>query len=682
MIFSYELSNTGSSHIEEGKPNQDAKKTVSLQNGIVIAAIADGVGTCNFADVASKIAVRVSTEYCENKLKNHSDSFLLEKIIEDAFTQAELEIEKQSLKDNQPLPEYDTTLDLVIYDGKRVTYGHCGDGGIIGLTEKGEYLKITSPQKREGRYVIPLRYGSRNKNNTWIFGHEENIASVLLATDGIYNELCPPLLKGQKVEVYIPLIRDFMDNNELKISKETVDSIRKKREKEINSEKWSSVTDDKTLVVLVNEAVMPEMKEASYYEKPNWAKLQEEVDKKLYPHLFEKKDDIRNKEVEAQADYLLSEQTKKDSTDSPLIGFGKKKYEFIPKPFCTGGDSQLHNINGQSNMVAKIYHNGRLTKELEEKIKYMVDNPLDQKALNQVAWPQDIFYSKDGQFLGYVMLKLPMGEYLDIIYEYGDSAKYKNMTWKDKIRIACNICLILEFIHKNGHCCGDLNPRNIRVDPKTKQVVFVDSDSFQIQDGDKIYRCTTGISKYLPVEILNKINNGYSFESITHPPIFTQDTDNFVLAIHIFRLLMNGCHPFACAIDQKKTLETTPQPVDNILKGIFSFMKSMPGVKIPMYAPSINILPSKIKALFKRAFIDGHNSPNARPKPQEWHTAMSELIQKLGQCKKVSHHLYWKGFWGFKSCPWCEVDRIFTMQTAPAIKTTTAAEKLKLETKE
>jgi serine/threonine protein phosphatase PrpC len=282
----------GSSHEKQGTKCQDANKVRELANGIVIAAVADGVGNCKYSDVASRIAVDVSTAFCEINLNIDSNNRDFADLIEEAFVQAELAIEKQSMQDSQPLPEYDTTLDLVIYDGKRATYGHCGDGGIIGLTNKGDYIKITTPQKKEGIFVIPLRDGSKNKNNTWIFGCvEDDLASVLLATDGVYDIFFPYLLKEQSIEVYVPLIKYFMDNTEIHVSKDKIEDIYEKRKAFLNSDTCKSITDDKTILVLINEDIMPERKEDAYYEEPNWEALQLEWNKKAYPHLYGKNED-------------------------------------------------------------------------------------------------------------------------------------------------------------------------------------------------------------------------------------------------------------------------------------------------------------------------------------------------------------------------------------------------------
>jgi len=284
MIYSYGFSLVGSSHLKKGIGCQDSNKTVTLNNGIAIAAIADGVGSCKYSDVASSIAVDVSVRVCFDEIKANGGGDLL-KVIEKAFTQAEREIDERSLSENHPITEYDTTLSLVIYDGKHITYGHCGDGGIIGLTNDGDYVKTTSPQKSEGIYVIPLRAGK----DTWIIGKaEEEFAGVLLATDGVYDAFFPYLLKGRPVEIYVPLIRYFMDNNVLKVSEKTINAVGKEREDYLNSEACVSITDDKTILVLINGDIRPKKKNDSYYAEPDWETLQLEWNKKAYPHLYEK----------------------------------------------------------------------------------------------------------------------------------------------------------------------------------------------------------------------------------------------------------------------------------------------------------------------------------------------------------------------------------------------------------
>jgi len=287
MIFTYGFSAAGSSHISKGTGCQDANKIEMAENGWIVAAVADGVGSCKYSDVASDIAVNTSVRICLDEIKNGGDNCDLLKVIEKAFAQAEREIDERSLSENHLITDYDTTLSLAIYDGKHITYGHSGDGGIVGLTNDGDYVKITTPQKKEGIYVIPLRSGK----DTWIIDRANGeFASVLLATDGVYDIFFPYLLKGQNVEVYVPLIRYFMDNNIFKMSKETADAVGKERKDYINSDNCSSITDDKTIVVLVNGDVQPTVKDDGFYAEPDWESLQLEWNKKAYPHLYNKAD--------------------------------------------------------------------------------------------------------------------------------------------------------------------------------------------------------------------------------------------------------------------------------------------------------------------------------------------------------------------------------------------------------
>ena len=69
MILNYEYSVVGSSHVNKGIVNQDSKKIENCENGWVIAAIADGVGSCIYSNVASSIAVDVSVSVCLEEIK-------------------------------------------------------------------------------------------------------------------------------------------------------------------------------------------------------------------------------------------------------------------------------------------------------------------------------------------------------------------------------------------------------------------------------------------------------------------------------------------------------------------------------------------------------------------------------------------------------------------------------------
>ena len=350
-------------------------------------------------------------------------------------------------------------------------------------------------------------------------------------------------------------------------------------------------------------------------------------------------------------------------------GKGGIEYNLNSSPFAQGGEGMIFDILGKPNLVAKLYKNGLNNIEKEKKLIAMVDNPPDKNVMDQISWPVDVLYDYNKTFVGFIMHKLKINEELNVIYEYGDSAKYPDTPWSSKIVIAKNLCVVLNAVHEAGHVVGDLNPKNISVDPSTGHVIFVDTDSYHIEDSGVVYRCNVGMPEYLPVEIQNKMKGGLSSCPL---PTFSEHTDNFALAVHIFQLLMNSCHPFSCRVLPSQASVAFPQPTDNILNGVFPFMQPKAGTAIPIFAPGIDVLPKEIQEMFKRAFIEGHTNPSRRPNPVEWHTALTKLEKELVKCKKIGHHVYYKKL---NNCPWCEVDAKFgkgvsTSSSMPIVQST------------
>lgn len=344
-------------------------------------------------------------------------------------------------------------------------------------------------------------------------------------------------------------------------------------------------------------------------------------------------------------------------------GKGGIKYNLESSPFTQGGEGKIYNIIGEPNKVAKLYKNGLNDSQKERKLLVMVNNPPNQEVMSQIAWPLDVLYDSSNTFVGFIMPKLDINEDLNVIYEYGASSKYPNVPWRNKITIARNLCAVLDAVHEVGHVVGDFNPKNISVDPETGHIIFVDTDSYHIEDNGAIYRCNVGMPEYLPVEIQKKMKGGLASAPL---PTFSKATDNFALAVHIFQLLMNGTHPFACRVLPSQASVVFPQPSDNIINGIFPFLQPKSGISIPVYAPPISILPQELQDMFRRAFIDGHSNPNQRPNPEEWYNALTKLERSLTQCGKVKHHEFYNGI---SLCPWCEADNKFNQGVVTAKKT-------------
>jgi len=257
------------------------------------------VGSAKHSDEAAKVAVDSCLQYISDAVKGKRASYSenisenvrwddLPTLMAEAYEVALKNIWDTIVRNGRHEHDYDTTLSIVVYDGKRIAYGHCGDGGVVGLLNDGMYVAVTKPQKGEdGITVIPLRAGK----DKWQFGFAEgDFASVLVATDGVYDSFFPYLLKGQECEMYVPLLKFFMDNNDLGISLQSgVDGLKyveQKRREFLEGDSFSAVQDDLTVVVAVNALGVPQVRAPEYYTEPNWAVLQEEWNRKAYPHLY------------------------------------------------------------------------------------------------------------------------------------------------------------------------------------------------------------------------------------------------------------------------------------------------------------------------------------------------------------------------------------------------------------
>lgn len=316
MIISYGMSIVGTSHVSKNTPCQDSHRYETLDNGWLVAAVADGVGSAKHSEVASKMACDVFVETCKALITKDTVITDTKAILAEAYKTADAKIKDYVYGIEDLITDYDTTLSTVIYDGRRLAYGHSGDGGIVALTYEGDYIKVTEPQKADdGVCVIPLRAGATH----WEFGEcDADVASVLLATDGVYDNFMPYLLRGQPVEFYIPLIRWFMDNSGIGITSENREQVEESRKNFLCGDACKVITDDKTILVAFNADVIPALKDDSYYAEPDWAKLQEEWNKKAYPHLY--KDN--SKKVE-------SVEPSVPSTDAPATSDASEEADVI-----------------------------------------------------------------------------------------------------------------------------------------------------------------------------------------------------------------------------------------------------------------------------------------------------------------------------------------------------------------
>ena len=326
-------------------------------------------------------------------------------------------------------------------------------------------------------------------------------------------------------------------------------------------------------------------------------------------------------------------------------------------PLASGGEGKVYEIVGYPKKVAKIYHDLSNAKSKEGKITEMVkisEGSTFQKThlAQDVAWPLSPLFDARHNFIGFGMNRITANDELDDLYVYPpkDNA---HVTVENKVACAISLCDIVERLHSQGKYFGDGNPVNLKIDSNF-DVCFLDADSFHFNSNGTTYKCEVCAPGYVAPELIRKCK-GTTYADYPGET-FNEASDNFSLAIHIFRLLFNGAHPYICQRQLKRAGSApAPKSMDKRVEcGETPFFKPIPNYTTPSYAPSIDSVPPYIRTLFERAFVDGHTNPHKRPSAAEWKQALTKLKGDIKHCSNNNNHYYWTGN---KSCPYCEADK-------------------------
>lgn len=304
-----------------------------------------------------------------------------------------------------------------------------------------------------------------------------------------------------------------------------------------------------------------------------------------------------------------------------------------------GGEGTVYICPGRPGLVVKIYDPKKLTVELQKKIECMIATPphdvMKQTNGVSIAWPVEKVFDEFGKFIGYIMPRIEKGVAIFMLYNPKNRQQYfKGITWHFLSSLALNLAISVEAVHHRGHVIGDMNEKNILVNPRGI-VTLIDTDSFQVTDSQgHIYPGSVGVKDYAAPELLNYKDR-------------TELQDRYALAIIIFRLLMEGVHPFTGIVTNPRIQPESRIDLFCMKHGIFPHV-SNPHVLPPKNSPPFEMLYPSLQRLFIRSFVEGYQNPSARPTAREWRKGLHHAIQALRTCEKghfYSSHL--------PSCIWC-----------------------------
>jgi len=291
----------------------------------------------------------------------------------------------------------------------------------------------------------------------------------------------------------------------------------------------------------------------------------------------------------------------------------------IARELARGGEGRICTIKEDPTLVLKLLDHP--TAQHHAKITAMIANrPRD----TMTAWPARTVRGDHRQHVGHLMPWIKDGVTISQVYNpQSRQAIAPGFTYHYLVCAAINIATTTAGLHRAGYVIGYIGDANFLV-RRNGTVALIDADSIQVPrpDHNGYFRCAVGTDEYTPPELCG-INFAGVDRSVYH--------DNFGLAVLLFRVLMEGTHPYA----SKYTGPGDPPNLnEKIQRGLWPYAGHQQ-FQPPTGAPNFNILPRAMQVLCRRAFVDGHRQPTARPSAAEWQCALTQLHHNLKQCNNT-----------------------------------------------
>lgn len=275
QLAAFGLSLQGASHRlhDPPVPCQDSHGIRWLpEEGILVAAIADGVGSCKLSHWGAYTAVNTALDCAEDALRKLANRNVLRLSAEDthfrsdmkeimlaAFRKARNAVETlaDSAQPPQLVFQLQSTLTLAIYDGCCLYYGHVGDDGLVAQLPDGTVEMATSRLKgEEASSVFPLQSGEEY----WQFGLVPKVVGFVMATDGVLDAFVQSHPDYFGINYFNGICYAFMEDAMTILAERNPGAAGKALQKYMmllqSDEYTARVTDDLTLVAVVSREGM------------------------------------------------------------------------------------------------------------------------------------------------------------------------------------------------------------------------------------------------------------------------------------------------------------------------------------------------------------------------------------------------------------------------------------------
>lgn len=231
---------------------------------------------------------------------------------------------------------------------------------------------------------------------------------------------------------------------------------------------------------------------------------------------------------------LMSETRLKVTTlpSQGAVVFGHKSGQryVLGERIARGGEGEIFAVQGQSNRVAKVYLEDKLTRGRIDKLMLMTTH--DLSSIKGMCWPVEVLMNEHYEPVGFVQPKA-YGKtvFSALMSKPRLERNFPQWQRRDLVKVCKSFLQVVKALHERNVLMGDINPNNVLIDERG-ELYFVDTDSYQVAG----YPCTVGTVKYTAPEI-----QGRSYDSFLR----TQAHEMFAVATFIFMVLLPGKTPYA-----------------------------------------------------------------------------------------------------------------------------------------
>jgi DNA-binding helix-hairpin-helix protein with protein kinase domain len=315
-----------------------------------------------------------------------------------------------------------------------------------------------------------------------------------------------------------------------------------------------------------------------------------------------------------------------------------------------GGEGVVYEVRGAPLLVKLLLRPAgpeQAQRRLEALVRHGRRPPVVARLLSgqprRAAWPLHtvrVIPARDHAVSGFLMWDLrqwyrPLDSLLSPAQRRVD---FPAATWATGAAAAGQLARLVAELHEAGYVIGDLKPANLWIDAAAN-VGVSDVDSFQFSDGGQVFAGRARSEGYTAPECIDNTQSNPEARS-----------DDFVLAVLIYQLLMGGMHPFhGIPGDGSRYISLD----DNILRGRCrvvdpASVRPLPG------DPPVSALPRRVRGLLRQCFGEAARLGGApRATAREWVAVLSEAQApgRLRACTREPGHIYsaerpW--------CPWCD----------------------------